>query len=290
MKRLWIYGIFLLPALLVFTLFLMYPVVSSFYYSLTDWNGVALTPTFIGFDNFRELWADQDVWDSLSNTFHIAILLMLATNVLGLILAYCLQGIHLVYRWLRVWFMIPLLISPLAISYVWNYIYSPVDGILNTLLKSAGLNFLVHDWLGDSHLAIYSVIFSSVWQSVALSMIIYVAGLQSIPRDLYEAAEIDGAGSFRRFVSITFPLIAPAFTVNMVVTMIFGLKFFDMIFIMTGGGPGGATQNLAILLYRQAFTFNRMGYGSAIAIIMFLIILLISFLQVIMLRKREVEY
>src|SRR5437899_2983282 len=102
MKRLWIYGIFLLPALLVFTLFLIYPVVSSFYYSLTEWNGVALTPRFIGLDNFRELWADQDVWGSLSNTFHIAILLTLAQNGLGLILALCLQGTRRIYRWLRV--------------------------------------------------------------------------------------------------------------------------------------------------------------------------------------------
>jgi len=289
-NRLWINSLFLLPALIVFTLFLIYPVANSFYYSFTDWNGIALTPNYIGLDNYRELLADSEVWNSLKNTFIIALFFTGGVNVVALVLALCLQGSRWIQQGLRVWFLIPLLISPMAIGYVWNYFYSPVDGILNMLLESIGLSALTQDWLGDPKLAIYSVIFSSVWQSMALSMIIYVAGLQAIPKDLYEAADIDGAGLLRRFTRVTFPLVAPAFTVNMVVTMIFGLKKFDIIFIMTGGGPGGATENLALLLYNQAFTFNRMGYGSAIAILMFLMILVISLFQVKILRNREVDY
>ena len=288
MKRLWDNSLFMLPALAVFTVFLVYPVASSFYYSVTSWNGIDLEPTFIGLDNYRELMKDKAVWDSLYNTFYIAVLFTLGSNILGLILALCLQGMSWIQQSLRVWFLIPTLISPLAIGYIWNYIYSPIDGILNQFIEALGLTG--QDWLGNPKLAINSVIFTAVWQNVALGMIIYVAGLQSIPRDLYEAADIDGAGSWTRFSRVTFPLIAPAFTFNMVVTMIVGLKIFDLIFIMTGGGPGGATENLAMLLYRQAFTFNRMGYGSAIAILMFVIILAVSIIQVTILRKREVDY
>lgn len=288
MKRLWINGLFMLPALLIFTVFLIYPVISSFFYSFTNWNGVNLVPSYIGLDNYRELIVDEDVWNSLYITFYIAIMLTLGSNVLGLILALCLQGSNWIQKGLRVWFLIPLLISPLAIGYIWNYIYSPIDGILNMFIEWLGMPG--QDWLGNKNLAINSVIFSIIWQNLALSMIIYVAGLQSIPKDLYEASDIDGAGLLRRFWRMTFPLIAPAFTFNMVVTMIFGLKNFDIIFIMTGGGPAGATENLALLLYRQAFTFNRMGYGSAIAVLMFAIVLIISTLQVVILRKREVEY
>jgi len=288
LKRLWDNSLFMLPALAVFTVFLVYPVASSFYYSVTSWNGIDLEPTFIGLDNYRELMKDKAVWDSLYNTFYIAVLFTLGSNILGLILALCLQGMSWIQQSLRVWFLIPTLISPLAIGYIWNYIYSPIDGILNQFIEALGLTG--QDWLGNPKLAINSVIFTAVWQNVALGMIIYVAGLQSIPRDLYEAADIDGAGSWTRFSRVTFPLIAPAFTFNMVVTMIVGLKIFDLIFIMTGGGPGGATENLAMLLYRQAFTFNRMGYGSAIAILMFVIILAVSIIQVTILRKREVDY
>ena len=290
MKKYIVPAFFLLPALLVFTTFIIFPVIGSFYYSFTNWDGLSATPQFIGIKNFENLLHDETVWKSLGVTFQIAIILMLGQNVLGLALALGLQGSSWVQKVLRVWYMIPLMLSYVAISYIWNYMYDPRNGIINFLLRSVGLSNLTQDWLGNTDLAVYSVIFSIIWQSFALCMLIYVAGLQAIPKDLYEAANIDGAGKGRMFVNITFPLVAPAFTINMVVTMIFGLKIFDQIFIMTNGGPGGVTENLAMLLYRQAFTFRQMGYGSAIAIVMFLIILVVSLLQVIILRKREVEH
>lgn len=290
MRRIGIDGAFLLPAFIVFTVFLAYPVASSFYYSMTDWNGLRADSAFIGLDNFRELLRDKDVWSSLSNTFVIALLVTVLQNVIGLILAIGLQGTGWIHRVLRVWYLLPALLSPLAIGYIWSYMYNPISGVINTILEFIGLSAWTQDWLGDSRLAIYSVIFANIWQWVAFSMIIYVAGLQSIPRDMYEASSIDGAGAFSRFKNITFPLIAPAFTVNMVVTMIVGLKLFDIIFIMTNGGPGGSTENLAVMLYRQAFALNRMGYANAIAILMFATILVFSLFQVAVLRKREVQY
>ncbi|GGA17088.1 sugar ABC transporter permease [Paenibacillus marchantiophytorum] len=290
MKRIGIEGTFLLPAFIVFTLFLVYPVLSSFYYSLTDWNGLSSTAEFVGLDNFYKMFHDQDVWSSLYNTFIIAVLVTVLQNGIGLLLALGLQGTGWIYRILRVWYLLPALLSPLAIGYIWSYMYNPLSGVINTMLEFIGLSGWTQDWLGNSKLAIYSVIFANIWQWVAFSMIIYVAGLQSIPRDMYEASNIDGAGALSRFKNITFPLIAPAFTVNMVVTMIVGLKLFDIIFIMTNGGPGGSTENLALMLYRQAFALNRMGYANAIAILMFVMILIFSLIQVTLLRKREVQY
>ncbi len=290
MKRTGIDGVFLLPAFLVFTIFLAYPVLSSFYYSMTDWNGLSPTIDFIGLDNFRKLLHDKDVWKGLQNTLLIALFVTVLQNVIGLLLALGLQKTGFVQRLLRAWYLLPALLSPLAIGYIWSYMYNPQFGVINTILEFVGLSDWTQDWLGDRRLAIYSVIGANLWQWVAFSMIIYVAGLQSIPRDMYEAADIDGAGAFSRFKNITFPLVAPAFTVNIVVTMIVGLKLFDLIFIMTNGGPGGSTENLAVMLYRQAFALNRMGYANAIALLMFAMILVFSLVQIALLRRREVEY
>ncbi|MCD9023784.1 carbohydrate ABC transporter permease [Cohnella silvisoli] len=290
MKRIGFDGVFLMPAFMVFTLFLVFPVISSFYYSMTDWNGLSSSMEFIGLDNFQRMFQDKAVWSGLKNTFIIALLVTVFQNGIGLLLALGLQGTGRINRFMRVWFLFPALLSPLAIGYIWSYMYNPLFGVINSILEFIGLSDWTQDWLGDKKLAIYSVIFAIIWQWVAFSMIIYVAGLQSIPRDMYEASNIDGAGALSRFKHITFPLIAPAFTVNMVVTMIVGLKLFDIVFVMTNGGPGGATENLALMLYRQAFSLNQMGYANAIAILMFAIILIFSLIQVTLLRRREVEY
>ncbi|MFC4303302.1 carbohydrate ABC transporter permease [Cohnella boryungensis] len=290
MRKIWVDGTFILPAFLVFTVFLVIPVLSSFYYSLTDWNGLDPATQFIGISNYTKLLSDPDVWNAIKITFLVALCLTVGKNALGLTLALGLQGTGKVSRILRVWYLIPVMLSALAIGYIWAYMYSPSDGIVNTLLRTIGLGGAAQDWLGNSDLAIYSIIFVSIWHFVGFTMIIYVAGLQSVPSEVYEAAYLDGAGRWSMFRNVTFPLIAQSFTVNIVVNMIVGIKIFDTIFVMTNGGPGTSTENLSILLYRQAFSFDRMGYASAIAVIMFIIILVLSLLQIFVLRKREVEY
>jgi raffinose/stachyose/melibiose transport system permease protein len=290
LRRYWVDGTFILPAFVVFTVFLVIPVLSSFYYSLTDWNGLNPDTHFIGFSNYTKLLTDTDVWNAIKNTLIIAICLTVVKNALGLTLALGLQGTGKIHRILRVWYLIPVMLSALAIGYIWAYMYSPSDGVINTLLRMLHLDGIAQDWLGNSSLAIYSIIFVSVWHFVGFTMIIYVAGLQSVPADVYEAAFLDGAGRWSMFKNVTFPLIAPSFTVNIIVNMIVGIKIFDTIFVMTNGGPGTSTENLSILLYRQAFSFDRMGYASAIAVVMFVTILIFSIVQITVLRKREVEY
>jgi len=288
-RQFWVDVVFLLPALTTFTLFFVYPVLSSFYYSLTDWNGLDPNTHFIGGANFVKLLSDRAVWEAFRNTLVFALLVTVFQNLLGLLLALGLDGSLRFLHALRVLFLVPTLLSALAIGYIWNFLYDPNFGFINSLLSAIGLDSLAQDWLGNPHLALFSLIATHTWQWVGISMIIYLAGLQAVPTELHEAASIDGANTWQRFSRITFPLIAPSFTVNVVLTMIGTLKVFDIVFVMTKGGPGGATETLATMLYRTAFNLNNMGYGTAIAIVMFLFILVLSIVQLRMLRKRELE-
>lgn len=289
MRKFKIQIIFLLPAFLIYSVFIVFPMISSFYYSLTDWNGLNPQIHNVGLKNYKTLFRDTEVWISLKNTFQFAILVTIVQNVISLLLAMLIDGSNWLFRFLRVFYLIPALLSALAIGYIWSYLYNPVFGIINAILTQIGLDHWAQDWLGDPSWSMYSVVFTNIWQWTGLSIIIYMAGLQAIPSDLYEAADIDGANRWHRFAQITFPLIAPSFTVNILISVIGSFKVFDIIYVMTKGGPGTATESLAILLYKKAFNFNEMGYGTAIAIVMFLIILVISLLQLQILRKREVE-
>ncbi len=280
--------LFLLPALLIFCVFFVYPVLSSFFYSLTDWNGVTQSANFVGLKNFASILSDRDAVRAFGVTITFAVGVTVIQNGLGLLLALALDGQSRLLQVLRVLFLIPTLLSSLAIGNIFNYFYNPNFGVINQFLTQIRLPGLAKDWLGDPKLALYSVMFAHVWQWVGLSMIIFLAGLQSISPDLQEAATMDGVGTWQRFHSITFPMIAPSITVNLVLSLIGTIKVFDIIFVMTKGGPGGATDTLATLLYQKAFTFQSFGYGTAIAVVMFIFIMGLSLVQLRILMRREV--
>jgi len=185
-------------------------------------------------------------------------------------------------------FLIPPLLSSIALGSIWKYMYAP-NGAINIVLTSVGLASLTQNWLGDPKLALYSLIATNTWKWVGVSMIIYLAGLQAIPEDINEAASIDGVSVWQRFRHITFPLIAPAFTINIVLSMIGSLKVFDIIYIMTQGGPGRATESLTTYIFGRAFDANKFGYGTAVAMVMFAIILVLSLIQLRFLSGREVR-
>ena len=180
--------------------------------------------------------------------------------------------------------------SALAIGYTWSYIYSPEFGFLDTFLSKIGLAGWQQDWLGNPHLTLASLIATNSWEFMGLSMVIFLAGLQAVPAELYEAANIDGTSGWQRFWHITFPLIAPAVTINVVLTLIGSMKTFDLIFVMTNGGPGDASESLALRIYKEAFTLNHFGYATAVGIVMSLLILGLSVVNLHFLRKREVEF
>jgi raffinose/stachyose/melibiose transport system permease protein len=283
------FTLFLLPALVLYLFFVVYPVGNSFYYSLTNWDGLNPIVKFIGFDNFKRMFQDTEVIGALKTSMIYVFFVAILQNMIALLLAVSADRYIRLKTLFRSIIFIPALLSPLSIGYIWSYIYQPTTGVLNSLLKALGLTALSRDWLGNPDYALGMVIFVSLWQYVGINMLIYLAGLQAVPTSLYEAADIDGTTGWGKFVHITFPLIAPSLTINLVLSAIGGLKTFDLIFVMTGGGPGYATQVLSLVLYKKAFMQNSMGYGTAIAVLLFIIILLITLAQLFFLRKREVE-
>ncbi|HLG78187.1 MAG TPA: sugar ABC transporter permease [Ktedonobacteraceae bacterium] len=290
LQRLGTNALFLLPALFFFTCFVIYPLLSGVYYSMTNWNGIDLTPQFVGLQNFLSLWHDAEFLSSMRVTLTFAFFVTLIQNSLALLLALALNRFMRFSAAFRVLFLIPTLISILAMGYIWSYIYSPLFGFVDAFLIHVGLSQWAQDWLGDPHFALGTIIFSGSWQWCGFNMIIYMAALQLVPTEFYEAASMDGANRWRKFRDITFPLIAPSFTINLVLILIGGLRVFDIIVAMTGGGPAGMTRSVFLEIYRQAFLFSRFGYSSAMVLVVSLIILAISVTILHYLRKREVAY
>ena len=192
---------------------------------------------------------------------------------------------------LRVLFFAPAVLSPVVIAFLWKYMLNPQpDAGLNAMLGFLGLDFLQQNWLGDPSVALWAVGLTVVWQFAGFSMVIFLAALQGIPRELEEAAAIDGAGRFQRFRRIVLPLIAPAMTINLTLSTIGGLKLFDQVFAITNGGPGYSTETLSTLIYKQAFVFGAYGYSTAVALVLTLLVAGLALLQVRYLQGREVTY
>lgn len=280
--------LFVAPALVLFTTLIMLPALSSVVYSVTDWTGLNSPLHFVGLDNFLALAHDLTIWGDIHTTVTFAILVTLGQTGLGLILALALNTFRRSATPLRVLFLIPAMISPVAIGYIWSYIYSPLFGFLNAFLTQVHLGQLSHDWLGDYHTAFYSVVFTNIWEFVGLSTVVFLAGLQTVPEALLEAAHLDGANSWQRFWRITFPLIAPALTINLILALIGSLKIFDLILVMTEGGPGRATESVVLRIYQEAFINNNFAQATALSVVIFVLILGLSIINLGWLRRREV--
>ncbi|GAB1510600.1 carbohydrate ABC transporter permease [Actinophytocola sp. KF-1] len=279
---------FAVPALLVYALVVLYPSGAGIVYAFTDWTGIG-DFSFVGFDNFSQLWNDEAARGSLLNTLLLTLAIVVVQNGIGLLLA---LGVHARIKsraLLRVIFFAPAVVSPVMVAFLWKYVYNPdPESGLNGILGALGLGGWRQDWLGDPDLALWSVAFMVVWQFAGYSMVIFLAGLESVPGDLHEAAMIDGAGRWQRFRHVTWPLLAPAVTVNVMLSTIGGLKLFDQVYAATNGGPGHASETLSTVLYKQAFVFGNYGYSTAIALVLALFVAAVSLVQIHFLRGREV--
>lgn len=283
--------LFLLPAAAIYTLFQFYPMLSGFYYGFTDWDGLSPVMKTVGFDNFKEIAHDPLIFRSLKNTLILTLLIVTVQNGLGLMLAIMLDRKLAGRALFRAVYFLPVLLSTTVVGFIWSAIFNPVIGSWGSILRAVGLNGLANlDLLGNSHSAIYTIVFVMIWQYLGYSMVIYLAGLQTIPGDMYEAADIDGAGRWRKFRNVTFPLIAPSLTINVILSTVGCFKAFDHIFVLTGGGPGDASQVIGTAIYTVAFSNNRYGYGIALSMLLFLAIVLVSMVQMKLLRQREVDY
>jgi len=279
---------FVVPAMMVYGIIVVYGSIAGAYYAFTDWNGLSQEANFVGLQNFRQLLGDEQALASVKNTLLIAFSVTVLQNGIGLLLAVGLNANIKSRNLLRTILFSPVVLPPLIVAYLWQYVYS-ADGALNRILDAAGLEGLRQNWLGDPGLALWVVVATIVWQHIGISMVIFLAGLQGISQDLYDAAAVDGAGALQKFWSITRPLLAPAITINVLLTMITMLKVFDQVLAMTDGGPGYATETLSTVLYQEAFVLGNYGYGTAIALVLTILVAAIALLQLKILRSQEVE-
>lgn len=278
---------FMIPVLLIITVFVGYPFLSSIFYSFTDWNGIS-KPNFVGLLNYKNLIKDISFLHSLRNILFFTVGAIVLINPLALGLALILNSKIKGRSTLRTLFYLPSVISMIVISNIWVIILSN-DGLLNKVIGFFGAGALEINWLGDYDKTPWALLFIILWQGVGNSAIFYIAGLQSVPQDLYEAADIDGVTGWSRFIGITFPLLMPAVTIVTFFQISGTLKLFDLPLIMTKGGPGDVTLTPTMLIYNQAFQYNAAGYATTTGVFLLIIIFIISAIQLKLTRSQEVE-
>jgi raffinose/stachyose/melibiose transport system permease protein len=268
----------------LFFLFHTVPFLKGIFYSFTNWKGYG-NWEFIGLKNFLQFFKDPSIKQAYGFTFQFALSATVLVNVLSLALACGLNGRILGKNLLKALYFLPYMLGTLIIGFVFNFIFG---NIIPGFGRSAGIDGLSVNILGTSK-AWLGVLFVTVWQSMAFNIMIYLSGLQTVDQDIYDAADLDGAVGFQRFIKITFPLIAPFFTINMVLSVKGFLMAFDQIMAMTGGGPGTATTTISMLIYKRGFDGGQFAYQSANAVILFLVVAAISVLQLKILEKREAK-
>lgn len=280
---------FALPALAFYLIFWIFPILKLFQYSVTDYNGFSPDFSYIGLDNFRDLFASGTLGTSLWHTVLYTVISVGLGNLIGLGLALLLNMNIRGKGFYRSISYIPTLFSAIVVGFIWSYVYMPDSGMIVTLLSKIGINTDNINFLGNYSTALYSIIFVEIWKNIGTTMIIFLAGLQTVPKDLLEAGEMDGCGPWRLLKNIKLPLLATSVTINITLSLINGLKAFDFPFIMTSGGPGTSTNTLIFSIYKMAFTEQMFGKASALGILSFLFIMIITGIFVLNMNKREVS-
>ena len=280
---------FIAPAFILFTLFIIVPTISSFYYSFTSWDGISPNVKFIGLANYREILTGARFRNALANTFILTLFISIFENAIALGLAMLVDSVKWWKNLFRSAFYIPVLISGIVGGFIWKIMYNYNFGPINSMLTSMGLENFKQDWLGNPKLTLIMVGVVLVWKGAGYYMIIYLASLQSVSTDVLEAAAIDGASPWQRFRTIILPLISGAFTINFTLSLINGLKVFDQISVMTDGGPGFTTETIVYLLYKVGFSEGRQGFGTAVGVVLLFIIIILNTIQQKFLKSREVQ-
>ena len=283
-KHFWRAVLLALP-LAVFAIFVIWPLASSFYYSFTNWNGFNPNYDYVGLDNFRKIYTDKLFFQAAINTALWMIAAILLPTALGLGLALLIDSRVPGSAAFKSIFYLPICLSAVVVGQIWVWIYQPDWGLLNTVLEALTGERSQYAWLAKPDTALWSVIVAWSWQQTGLSMVIFLAGLTTIPEDLLEVCEIEGATTVQRIRLIVIPLLAPATVVVIALSVINSLKGFDILYIMTGGGPFNSSDTLAMHMYNESFKKYLMGYGSAISVVLFLIALTIIRIYFRQLRK-----
>jgi raffinose/stachyose/melibiose transport system permease protein len=265
------------------------PGVMGLYLSFTDWNRYSSNINFIGFKNFALIFSKPNYWHSISNTVIFTIVTIALKTVFALMLALLLtRGLKRFFNFHRVVIYLPAIIPMLVVGIVFRSILHPTTGVLNEFFRGIGLDFLAQRWLTNPHIALYSVIFVDTWKGVGFIMVIFIAGLQVIPSEYYEAAQIDGANKWDELWNITLPLLMPTLTVTTVLNLLYGLKVFDIVWVLTNGGPGYATETVYTVVFEE-FSKGRYGVSTALSTLLFAIMLIGGYWLIHAMHPKELE-
>lgn len=288
MSNKWVIALYVLPALLLIAVLIFIPLVLTGYYGLMKWDGIGAME-FIGLENYINAIQDRHFWDSAWHSFLLAVfstVSLLIYLAISLVLASKIKGSDL----LRKIYLIPMLLSSVAIAQLWIKVFNPTNGILNTLLKMFGVDN-PPSWLAEPSVVLYAIIIPILWQYAGFYILIYYAALKNIPESIIEAARIDGATPLQIALKIKLPLIMSIVKVTIVLAVVGSLKYFDLIYVMTGGGPNGASEVMASYMYKLAFAGNNFGYGSAVGFLLLIITLIVTFIiRKVTETKEEIQY
>lgn len=275
----WKGWLYLLPALMIYLLFVFYPAVESIRISFYDWNGFSSTAVAVGFQNYVNLFRDSQFLNALGNNFIFIFFYTVIPVLLGLLLSSLLTRVKIPgFAFFRTVLFLPQVLSMVVVGVIWRWMYHPTAGPINQLLRLVGLGSLAQPWLGSFEYALPAVGMIGSWVQYGLCMVLFLAGMQRIPEEYYEASSLDGANTFQQFLHITIPGLRPEIGVALITTIIAALRVFDLVYTTTRGGPGETTMVSGFLIYRSAFLQNKLGYAAAMATVLTILILLISFL------------
>ena len=286
MRREWTAYLFIAPGVIIFSVFTLAALIFGFWLTFHQWSIIQPETPFVGLDNYRQMIDDEDFRQSIINTFYFTGASIPLTMSIGLLLALLLNQPIRLRGLFRTMYYLPVVTPFVVVAILWKWIYNSDYGLFNYYLLKTHLIDQPLLWLSDQNLAMPAVIIMSVWGGVGFSMVIYLAGLQAIPDELYEAAEIDGAGVVARFWNVTLPLLSPTTLFLLVIGIIGSFQVFTQIYIMTQGGPAGKTATMVYFMYEAAFKFYEMGYASTLAFALFLMLLVVTFFQLRVFREQ----
>ncbi|NLA66584.1 MAG: sugar ABC transporter permease [Leucobacter sp.] len=268
--------LFLAPALLFLVIFFIIPVTQSFYFSLTNWDGFSSSYRFSGFENYKYVFTARQTVQVIKNTFYLAIIYIPVLNILSLFLAVIINDCKKLQNVYKSILFFPNLLALAVTGYIFKMILNPSTGILNRVLDSIGLSSITLDWLGNIHTVIPAISLTTIWVCTGFYLVIYLAGIMGIPQDLYEAASIDGASRWQKFQFITFPLLSPSITINVILSTIGILGAFDLPYVMTGGGPAYYSTTIALQIYVYNSKSLQLGNGLVLSVVLCIVSIIIT--------------
>lgn len=280
--------LFTIPAFLIYTVLMIVPIIGAFLLSFTDWNGISASYNITGAKNYLDMLSDERLRNAIFVTLKITVVVAVTVNVLGLLIAMMLNRARRMTNVFRSIFFLPYVLSTVAISFIWLAILS-YTGVLNSLLDMVGLENLAADYIGNANNAIWSICVIEIWRMLGFHMVLHLASIQTVPQSLYEACIMDGGSRWHQFRYVTLPMIVPGITISVIMSIMTEMKQYDIVKVITNGGPGYATETVTYNIVTQAFGNNMLGYSSAIAVFLFIVIAAISVLQIQLSKKLEVS-